>query len=203
MLRSLALLLWLPGCRTEARAQTAPPTDASTSPTSSRCTRDEVCGWDDPCDPSRCVLGGRRHAVCERSHPPPGECRCHRGACTLQRHDASTTRSPETGCRTSAECSLDAGTGVCHVQRVSATPAIQVGEHFCDCERASGRCIARRYEPVRCRSWRDCSWAESPLRAVSSREVRRPVPRPVRACRDAEVDSRCVNGTCVLVRWLC
>jgi hypothetical protein len=204
MLRSIALPLLLSGCVAEARAQTAPSTDASAPRAAARCLRDEQCGWDEACAPTRCVLGGaRRPARCEESAPEPGECRCLLGACTLRRNDLATTRSPETGCRTSAECGLEPSTGVCRVRRGSSTPPITPGDRFCDCERSSGACVERTLEPVRCRSWRDCSWTYSPLRAVSARQVRRPVARPVRACRDAEVDSRCVDGTCVIVAWRC
>lgn len=195
----------LSGCVPDALAQPRPtPADAGSTAPIARCANDSQCGWDDPCLPTRCVAQGRRRpAACDESGPEPGQCRCVFGACTLQRNALDSTRSPERGCRSSADCDVERSTGVCHVRATTLAPPVNEGERYCDCDTATSTCIQRAYESVPCRSWRDCSWTRSPLRAVPSRQVRRPVNRPVRACRDAEVDSVCSRGVCRIVAWGC
>ncbi|MFO0559674.1 MAG: hypothetical protein U0269_16770 [Polyangiales bacterium] len=203
----------LSGCVTDALAQPRRTpsngradagADASVRSASAQCTNDSQCGWDDPCLPTVCVpRGQRRPAACDESAPEPGQCRCIFGACTLHRHELDATRSPERGCRSSADCDLERNTGVCRVRAATLAPPVNVGDRFCDCDAATSACVLRVYESVPCDSWRDCSWTRSPLRAVSSRQVRRPVNRPVRACRDGELDSYCFRGACRIVTWDC
>ncbi|MBL8684642.1 MAG: hypothetical protein JNK05_36035 [Myxococcales bacterium] len=210
---SLALASLLAGCASRAEAQPRPPpqhaadtqsVDATAPAQPTRCDADADCDWDNPCVPTACVQRGRHPPLaCTETRPPPGECGCHNGTCTLRRRDLASTRSPERGCRTSAECRIDNATGVCHVRRANDPGTNAVGQRFCDCEASTQTCVQREPQRVQCRTWRDCSWQHNPLRAVSSRQVRRPVARPVRACRDGEVDSICVEGVCRITAWGC
>jgi hypothetical protein len=76
---------------------------------------------------------------------------------------------------------------------------------ICACEQ--GACTIFPTPPaVPCTSWKDCSWSSTPrLHAVSSRDVPRPVPHPVKPCTaDGEKDSVCgPNKTCKIVKWGC
>lgn len=207
MRRTIAsvLVALFSGCVRDGMAQPRPsPADGGSASSPAPCGADGECGWDDPCVPTRCVAAGSsRPAACRRSAPEPGSCRCVIGACTLQRGDLESTRSPERGCQTSADCDLDRPTGVCRVRAATLAPPANPGDRFCDCDTATGACVQREQAPVSCRSWRDCSWTRSPLRAVPSAQVRRPVPGPVRACRDGSIDSVCERGTCRVVTWGC
>jgi len=174
------------------------------SPTPSPCVRDSECGWDNACLPSMCVAGGAPRAgrVCDESGPEPGSCRCSNGVCTLERPQLVQATSPETGCNR-ANCGLSPQDGRCHVTAAERMVPVRDGDRYCSCDARSDRCVAAVQEPVPCQSWRDCSWADRPFRVVHSRVRRRPVPRPVRPCRDGEFDTRCVNRRCVVVRWGC
>jgi hypothetical protein len=168
-----------------------------------RCSADADCGWDDPCTPRRCGrAAGAPGPGCDKSWPPPGTCTCVEHQCTLRPDDPARGAS-DSGCRSDDECAVDVAAATCHLRGDSLIGPIEEQGPVCTC--SEGRCVWRWTGPVRCTSWRDCSWVRtSRLRPVAAGEVPRPVPRPVRPCKDGERDSVCgPGGVCRIVAWGC
>lgn len=200
-MRWLLLISLLGGCQ----ARAAPPPREWRGDV---CHDDAGCRWDDPCHPARCVGAASPSPSparsCDAASPPPGTCACVEEMCTLRPAEPAYGVS-EGACRKDDECAVDVAAGTCHAGGETLIGPIHEQGPVCACDRAAGRCRLEWVEPVRCKSWRDCSWVAKPrLRPVPSTKVRRPVRRPVRPCKDAEVDSVCTpEGTCRIVGWSC
>ena len=173
------------------------------------CEGDSGCQWDDACAPKRCQgrAPGAQDRECGESLPPPGQCVCNAGFCVTK---IAAAKVAPTGpaCQKTAECALDVATGQCHGVSGQRLPLIRVSGALCRCDEATKTCRYQWMDPVACSSWRDCSWTRTPrLRPVSSKEVPRPTPRPVKACVDGEIDSVCGGPTgrniCQIVAWSC
>jgi len=193
-----------------APVATAPVVDAGPADAAGAagafCQSDAECGWDDQCMPGRCVAaraaGGG--AGCDESAPPPGTCSCVENQCALRRNDPSAGASTAAGCTRDDQCAIDVASATCHLGGTTLIGPIHAEGPVCTCGKA-GRCEWSWSGPVACKSWRDCSWVHQPrLRPVPAKLVPRPVKRPVRACKDGEVDSVCTKaGTCEIVAWSC
>jgi hypothetical protein len=186
-------------------APAAPPATPDAGPLGARgdyCDQDADCGWDDPCMARRCGKAPEPTG-CDKSMPPPGTCSCVENQCTLKPKDPALGASAP-GCTTDADCAIDVGTATCHLKGTTLIGPIEQEGPVCTCNGGSRRCEFSWSGPVACKSWRDCSWVRQPrLRAVPARSVPRPFPRPVRACKDGEVDSVCKAGVCEIVGWSC
>lgn len=221
MLKLCVLVLLLLGCEKKSAppaapsgsaapadaAAPAPPRDAAPPALTWRgdhCDDDKQCGWDDPCVAKRCGNNAPPGVGCDKSAAKPGECRCNERMCTLRPADPAYGASAA-GCKTDDECAVDVGTGTCHLGGTTLIGPITSEGPVCLCDKASTTCRLAWSGPVACRSWKDCSWVQTPrLRAVPSSQVRRPVNRPVRACKDGEVDAVCTpEHTCKIVGWSC
>lgn len=161
------------------------------------CSSDAECGWDDPCQPTRCVEAGIQ-AACEETAPRPGACLCLAGACTLKpdRPPAPTGSCAPRGCeldRAGGRCVADDG-GVPEPLRSRAP--VDVGPS-CDCITPASGCTFTWFEPVPCSSERDCWVAPSPRRHPIARpkEFR---GRDFKPCADGEAPPRCSDGVCVV-----
>jgi hypothetical protein len=221
----LVLLLSISACKKEAAPPAEPaagkkapppasPPDAAPAPPApdaglgwrgDSCRDAADCGWDDPCFPRRCGKKGAEGVPCEKSAPAPGKCLCNEDMCTLRPDDAAYGESAAAGCKADADCAVDVGTGTCHLGGDALIGPIDVQGPVCVCDKASTRCRLTWSGPVACKSWRDCSWVDSPrLRPVPASQVPRPVKRQVRPCKDGEVDSVCTpERTCKIVGWKC
>jgi hypothetical protein len=123
----------------------------------------------------------------------------------------STTRDAdaprESACTTDEACGLNKDGSTCLVGGEPPYPRDPERGTFCACRER--RCEIVVSGPFPCASWRDCSWTTTPhLRPIPSKDRRRPFPRPVRPCRDGEVDSVCAEsdgGTkvCRIEAWKC
>jgi hypothetical protein len=162
------------------------------------CSSDADCGWDDDCMPTRCVEASPREA-CDESGPPPGTCSCFDGACTLKPH----TPPPPTGTCEPRACALDRAAGKCVAddggvaENVRSAPGVEVGP-TCDCILLAEGCVFQWFEPVPCKTDRDC-WVDPSPR-------RHPIARPkalrkrdFKPCADGEVAPKCgPEGRCIL-----
>lgn len=174
------------------------------------CHADADCGWDDPCLPRRCseLATPRPTSTCEAPPLAPGTCSCVEHQCTLRPRDPERSSSSPGSCNTDLTCAIDVGTGTCHADGKTLIGPIDVEGPVCLCDEKTRACAYAWSGPVPCQSWRDCSWAREPrLRAVPSSEQPRPVVRPVRPCKDGEVDAVCIGKDdqkfCRIVAWRC
>jgi hypothetical protein len=203
----------LSGCgKTEgqARAQGALPTPrAAPAPSAGpawrgdHCSATAQCGWDDPCAPKRCqkVAGPPKSRECGESLPSPGECLCVDSMCTLKPKDPKVGESKTAGCATDADCAVDVPTATCHVKGTTLIGPIRREGPVCTCDAKSRKCQFQWSGPVPCKSFKECSYSRYPrLRPIPAKPLRR---RPVRPCRDGEVDSVCRSGFCEVVSWSC
>jgi hypothetical protein len=71
---------------------------------------------------------------------------------------------------------------------------------FCSCD--GGTCTPEVVEPVKCKSTKDCSWLEHPMRPAPASKVPRPYP-PIVPCKTGEHESACVKGVCEIQVWKC
>jgi hypothetical protein len=184
-------------------AVAARPADAGLTWRGDLCKDDAQCGWDDPCKARRCGRPSRQDVGCDKSFPPPGTCTCVEEQCTLRPKDPAYGAS-KASCAKDADCAVDVGTGTCHV---GGQPAgwITAEGPICRCDQARATCRFEWSGPVACKSWRDCSWSDTPrLRPVPSSQVPRPFKRQVRPCKDGGMDSVCSpEKVCKIVRWKC
>ncbi|MCC6997869.1 MAG: hypothetical protein IT370_24855 [Deltaproteobacteria bacterium] len=168
------------------------------------CSDDGDCGWDDPCNASRCQrVKGQAPVACDKSRPPPGTCSCVNHRCTLHPDGSrAAAPTPAPACGSSADCAIDLGAGTCVLGGRPSGPIITEGP-ICTC--TQGSCQFSWSAPVPCQSFKDCSLTREPrLRPVPSSEVPRELPRPVRPCKDGERDSVCGDdGLCHIVAWSC
>jgi hypothetical protein len=173
------------------------------------CRKDADCGWDDLCRPQRCGSAEKQAVgVCGETAAPPGTCGCVEEMCTLRRSEPAGGASRSDACVDDDDCAVDVATATCHPHGDGLIGPIHREGPYCACRQVTGRCELMWQAPVPCRTWRDCSWVSLPrLRPVSAREVPRPLPRPVRPCRDSEVDAVCDGEsgrkTCRIVGWSC
>jgi hypothetical protein len=168
------------------------------------CDESSDCGWDDPCQPTRCQKGAPAPRDCEKSLPAPGECLCNENMCTLRpTGDAAVTTAGT--CKAAADCAIDVATGTCHAGGTSLIGPITRQGPVCTCDAKAGTCGFVWSGPVACKSYRDCSYVRLPrLRAVPSRLVPRSHKGKVRPCKDGEIDSVCgEDGVCRIVGWSC
>jgi hypothetical protein len=215
MPRRVVLLAVLLSCSKQARRDPGPnptptPTpvavidsstpDAALASGSDFCNSDQNCDWDNPCVANRCLgVKQKQPRSCDKSREPPGDCRCLDHVCTLQPKQAAA--GP--GCSADSECRPDFGGGVCVKGGPSGGPITTEGP-FCRC--AGGTCQLEWSAPVACQSFKDCSWTREGgrLRPVPASQVPRPVPQPVRPCKDGERDSVCgQDHVCHIVSWSC
>jgi hypothetical protein len=72
------------GLLTETFGGTLEPAEAAVTEPST-CDAKSDCAWDDECFPSACLLASQvgEPAECGEATPPPGECVCAEGACSL------------------------------------------------------------------------------------------------------------------------
>jgi hypothetical protein len=187
---------------TEAKHETA---SSAESPAAARdpisavpCNIDNDCGWDDPCKPTRCVEAGVK-ATCKDSAPAPGECMCVAKACTLK---PKTRPKAEGPCDVRA-CVVDRAAGKCIdddggvPENLRTTPAVEVGPS-CDCTRLADGCAWSWFEPVACKSDRDC-WIDPSPRKHPVARPKKLRGRDFKPCSDGEVAPRCgPAGTCVI-----
>jgi hypothetical protein len=193
---------------TDAAGEASAPVvvDASVAvSTPATCEKDADCGWDDPCTPSACGKKLARPAGknCGKPGKPLGECRCAAGTCAFIRPE-DTRNAERISCRTDGDCAFDATAGVCIA---NPSPASLVSPGIdCQCDTLNHFCKQMWVSDVPCKSFLDCSWrgvGAHPIRPVPSWFAPRSDKNPVRPCRDAERDSVCVGGKCVIHAWKC
>lgn len=179
---------------TPAPASASAPLDPKASVP---CTSDKDCGWDDGCTPKRCVQA-QPPTACEESSPPPGSCLCVQGACTLKpKQPPTTSGSCEVrGCvvdRSGGACIADTG-GVAEGLRTNV--GVDLGPS-CDCIDPKQGCTFQWFEPVACKTDRDC-WIEQNPRP---HPIKRPAQlrgRDFKPCSDGETEPSCgPAGQCV------
>lgn len=155
------------------------------------CTTAADCGWDDNCMPSRCVEAGIVASACDESAPPPGECRCIEGGCTLE---PKTTPVPSGTCEIRG-CEVDRAAGRCIAdtggvpENIRSRPGVNEGPS-CDCPNPAKGCVFTWIPAVPCTTDRDC-WVDPSPR-------RHPIARPkalrkrdFKPCADGEVAPKC------------
>lgn len=193
----------------DAEDAAAPATPAQPTWRGDFCRADADCGWDDPCGPRRCAAVKAPSVVdCAEKSPFPGSCACVEGQCTLRPTIPSQAAGPQDACGGETKCAIDVATGTCHAGGDWRIGPIEIEGPVCLCGERTQVCELKWSGPVPCESWRDCSWVREPrLRAVPSREVPRPVARPVKPCRDGEVDAVCEpvgdRKYCRIRGWKC
>jgi hypothetical protein len=162
------------------------------------CTTDADCGWDNPCMATRCIEAGR-HAACEESTKPPGTCVCFEGGCTTR---PDPLPKPTGTCEIRG-CEVDRAAGTCVAdtrgvpENIRARPGVNAGPS-CDCPDPRRGCVMSWFDPVPCKSDRDCWVDPSPRRHPIARpkELR---GRDFAPCKDGEVAPKCGDaGVCVL-----
>jgi hypothetical protein len=146
--------------------------------------------------------------ACDESSPAPGTCTCVEQMCTLRPKNLSYADSADVSCVDDKDCAVDVATAKCHPHGRTLIGPIHRQGPVCVCRPGMGRCVLQWQEPVPCESWRDCSWVRLPrLRPVPAKQIPRPVTRPVRPCKDGEIDSVCepdgARKTCTIVGWSC
>lgn len=161
------------------------------------CERDADCGWDDLCQPQRCV---EAHVSpgCEESYPRPGACLCVAGACTLKPH---TPPAPTGTCEPRA-CVVDRAGGRCVAddggvaEHLRSRAPVDTGPS-CDCIDPGQGCTFTWFEPVPCETVRDCWVSPSPRRHPIARpeHLRK---RDFKPCADGEAAPLCREGMCVV-----
>lgn len=183
---------------TSAPATRPPPSLGRDHRSAVPCATDADCGWDDTCFPKRCVEPSARTA-CDESGPPPGDCLCVEGACTAKPKTAPTS----TGACEPRGCVVDRAAGVCVAdtngvtENIRTNPGLSVGPS-CDCVSPKDGCAFQWFDPIPCKSERDC-WVDASPR-------RHPVVRPkalrgrdFKPCSDGEVAPKCNDqGFCAL-----
>ena len=183
---------------TDAPSATAePPKLGRDHRTAVPCSVDDDCGWDDPCLPSRCVEASPP-AVCEESAPAPGSCLCVAGACTLKPSKPPIADGP---CETRG-CVVDRAGGTCVAETAGVAEGLRTNPGLssgpsCDCDTPGDGCTFRWFEPVACKSERDC-WVDS---APRPHPVKRPKSlrgRDFKPCSDGEIAPSCNDGVCRL-----
>ena len=179
-------------------AQVAPPPP----PVAARgdyCASKADCGWDHPCQPTRCgAPADASQAICA-GPVPASTCTCVEGQCAWEWTGPPPPPGP--ACAADRDCGIEVATGRCAAGPDQTGP-IQGQGPLCACE--EGQCAWRWEAPVACESWKDCSWTREPrLRPISSTLVPRLVKHPVRACKDGEIDSVCLDGFCQILAWGC
>lgn len=161
------------------------------------CRADVDCGWDDTCFPKRCAKAGRMSA-CDESSAPPGQCLCVDGGCTLKPKEApaATGTCEVRGCmvdRAGAACIADTG-GV--PEGLRGSPGLDSGPS-CDCIDPKKGCTFQWFDPVPCKTDRDC-WISAEPR---THPVKRPAAlrgRDFKPCSDGETEPKCgAQGQCV------
>ena len=187
---------------------TAPPPVANVEPAAKlgrdhrsvvACASSADCGWDDDCVPTRCVEARAERTACDESSPPPGECLCLAGACTLQPKTppvASGTCEIR-GCvvdRAAGKCVADTG-GVAENLRI--TPGVNEGPS-CDCPNPAKGCAFTWFPAVPCTSDRDC-WIDPSPRTHPVARPKALRKRDFQPCKDGEIAPKCSDaGQCVL-----
>jgi len=163
------------------------------------CASSADCGWDDDCLPTRCVEARAERTACDESSPPPGECLCLAGACTLQPKTppvASGTCEIR-GCvvdRAAGKCVADTG-GV--AENLRTTPGVNVGPS-CDCPSPAKGCAFTWFPAVPCTSDRDC-WIDPSPRTHPVARPKALRKRDFQPCKDGEIAPKCGDaGQCVL-----
>lgn len=188
----------------DAAVATAAPDASPPHARGDHCSTATDCNWDDPCGGTRCVHGSAKQPLgCEETAPKLGTCGCVDNQCTLRSSDPARGASAP-GCTKDDECAVDVGAAACVLGGDTLIGPIHQQGPVCTCDAATTRCQWSYVGPIACESWRDCSWIKKPrLRPVASKLVPRPVAKPVRACKDGEVDSVCTNKVCTIVGWSC
>jgi hypothetical protein len=166
------------------------------------CTDNAGCGWDDPCVATRCV--GAAHVrvddhECEERAPPPGECGCIAGHCSLK-PTVVATEAPS--CKLES-CGLDQGAGRCVAgSMVEANRMMRDVGPACHCDQKSLECQFVWVEPIECKDVEAC-W-------VSDSRPYHPIARPkekrgkkFQPCKDGEVAPVCIDGRCSLAAYSC
>ncbi|HEU4534281.1 MAG TPA: hypothetical protein VFS00_09185 [Polyangiaceae bacterium] len=185
-----------------SHAPTTPASSAAADPSvGAACVADADCRWDDPCTPQRCVGGRAETADCEKSSPPPGACLCVARQCALK---PSRMPAPAGACEPGG-CVLDRAAGRCVADahgtppNLRSTPPVETGPS-CDCITPAKGCEMTWFEPVACKTNRDC-W-------ISPTPRTHPIARPARfkgrdfkPCADGEVAPACGgDGFCTVGR---
>jgi hypothetical protein len=108
------------------------------------------------------------------------------------------------------QCVVDPAAAICYVVEnpdgYNMQGPLDEEGPYCTCDKKAGRCAFQWSERVPCQSFRECSWEHKPrLRPVPAKKPRK---RPVRPCKDGEVDSICKEGadgkkSCRVVGWPC
>ncbi|MBI2393636.1 MAG: hypothetical protein HYV09_28920 [Deltaproteobacteria bacterium] len=176
-------------------AKPLPTTTATTTAkiTPSYCDADADCAWDPPCGAVACVARKSQKPSAEVCDGPvPGPCVCADGVCAARRHEA-----PTRACKSDADCGFDAPTGRC-----GDGPPMPIREQGGLCRCDAGKCAAEWVGPVACKTTKDCSWLEDPLRPAPASKVPRPYAT-VKPCATGSRDSVCVKGVCRIVVWKC
>lgn len=168
------------------------------------CETDEDCSWDDWCFPTRCIDASTEgiEQECEESAPPDGTCGCVDNWCTLRPDEPATRTSTEGGCTQDADCTVDVGSGMCHVGSAHLSPLTELGP-LCICNSETTLCEFMWIEPVPCTTFADCWYEREPrLHPVPATEPR---DAPVEPCVEGEIDSICDERTrtCRIVAWEC
>jgi hypothetical protein len=170
------------------------------------CSIDADCGWDDPCAPSRCVVGQKR-GECEESLAPPGTCACialRTGAdkiCALRR----TTPVPEPRTcdpRAAMGCGVDPSAGVCIAPKDDVVGRTRHRGPYCACGK-DGRCTYEWVEPVACKDERDCWVGRNGEFVFPAKRPKKKRGKKVRPCKDGELTPACTDGMCTLRHWKC
>jgi hypothetical protein len=174
------------------------------------CEDDGGCGWDDPCNPTRCVAATQPADIaCDKSSPAPGECSCVAGRCSLR---PSEVPAEGPSCRLEP-CGLDQGAGRCVAgSLLGANRQLRDLGPACPCDEQRLECRFVWVESIACKSVDDC-WVSDgrphfPIARPKSKRSRELSSRgrgvkKFRPCSDAEVGPACVEGRCSVVAYRC
>jgi hypothetical protein len=168
------------------------------------CTNDAGCGWDSPCDATRCVGAAhvRVHSFeveCVEGAALPGECSCVAGHCSLK---PNTAPAEAPSCKTES-CGLDQGAGRCVAgSMVEANRMTRDVGPACHCDQASLTCQFVWVEPIECTDVEACWVSDSgPYHPIARPKSKR--GKKFRPCKDGEVAPICDNGRCSVAGYSC
>lgn len=164
------------------------------------CAADADCNFAEEVQPARCAVGPAP-AAGKQPAQPDGSCVCLAGRCALRPNGAR--RSQQTCDSALDDCGLEVATARCEPGLSSSdSPRGASYGPSCACGRADRRCHLRWFDPIPCKTTKDCWSSDEP--------VAHPIPRPkrlrgreFRGCVDGEHVPVCVEGRCALDALKC
>lgn len=174
---------------TAAEPETSPPPAKDAPPET--CAADADCNFAEEVQPARCVVGPAP-ATGKQPAKPDGSCVCLAGRCALR--PSGARRSQQTCDSALDDCGLEVATARCEPGLSSSdSPRGASYGPTCACGRADRRCHLRWFDPIPCKTTKDCWSSDEP--------VAHPIPRPkrlrgreFRGCVDGEHVPVCVEG---------